>query len=429
MVEHPDYKMKSNIQIFFFVLLCFNTIDCTRGVEYQPDVLKLFESMEQQIKDEYVLKPESNNSSQSSTFLKNYKSALITVSREVFSGSQLHYKNMLIKKLDALKNQNKIKKTRLAMNAFLSVLPLGNSNIVYQLKTEKLEEYGIGAVIKKKGNRFIIVDVLEGSGSFRANLIPGKEIKTIQGKDLLQNDLVTVVSRIRGREHSFVKLGFANGQAVEVERGQINFIPIQHSQWVFQGGRRILYIMPRTTHLEVTGRIRNLLKRKNHYQIIVLDLRKLFNGSIKSAFAMADLFINEKISIQIKSRTTTVGSFKSDPQIITSNPIYVIYNKESSGIARLLAFLLKTRNNVKLIGVPALIDIFFNNQKQLDDYMTLNLTTGILYINNTTPLHNHQLLPDITIDSDFPHNPPLNAPDPEDLPQMYLAKKYKIQTN
>ncbi|MCB1173596.1 MAG: PDZ domain-containing protein [Leptospiraceae bacterium] len=412
--------------------LCW--LAATQCADQQPAPIKpagFYKALEALIRKHYVINPEGQSEALPASLAPQYQAALRTVHREVLQTHPDYYKKELIRKLQSKPDQLQIQRSILA---FLRALPYGSNTAAFPAMINPQErQYGIGVILKQNEAGFQIADVLEGSGAFRANLQPGSVILAVDGTPVPDWHLQSLVDHIKGPLYTTVTLNLkrdVTSSQVTIERGQFDYRPLQSSRWREHPGRTVLYLMPRSINKEVIARIQGLLQEESSTAGVVLDLRKLYDGQLKDCVAAAALFRRQSAIFIEQNRTGDDQEWTLQAQSAFGGFVYVVYDRDSSALAHFWTWLLAGERQVTLLG-PILkqIQAFTHETYPLPNQVQLTLTTGMILDARRQPVFDQGLRPDSNMQPGYPPNPPLEAPDPTDPAQMWLAQKLRLSPN
>lgn len=405
------------------------------GPDHQEvlDLHQTFQDLERELRASYVLDPEGSTSAVEANFGRNYLAALQFLDASHSLDPARKPPEQLGAALRALPVTKQRKATYQTLNRFTESLPLGQNFVLHKKIQSDLQTYrksaGAGLILKRHAHQFIVVDVLEDSGSFRENLYPGLVLQKIDNHEFTSATLEEIVYAIRGLPGTHVRLEFKNLPAVEILRDQISLSSMQIARWDTPTGKKVLHLMPRSIDENTINHIDAHLKQSGTLQTLILDLRKLHQGSLHACIGLADAFRGPGPTLSLRSRNGEIlKKLHFTAKQIYHGNIYVWTGPESSVCALLVARALNTLSTVTTMGVPLPIQAFQYSQAELSGGWTLNMASTLLYEGNVA-YHTIIFKPDITMVAALPRNAPLRAPDPNDPLQVFLAKRLQIPTN
>ena len=313
------------------------------------------------------------------------------------------------------------------LNAYLGALPGGENTFVRtesrRFQDRESNSAGVGMVLHRQDDgRFLIVDVLEGSAAYRAEIEPGRELARVDGTEIRGRDVEEVVGRIVGTPESEVRLDYADGASFVLERGAVNFRGIINASWQLTGGGKAEYIMLRNAAADTPGQLRGLLGRLGQREAIVLDLRKHYHGTYEGCFAVADLFRRGARLGSLALRNGNERVFDADNEVLHEGRIFVILGKEASAFAITLAAALAPAPNVTVIGPDMPAHAFLSHVEELSGGIELRITNGVVNGPDGQALYRQQAQVDVEMPVDLPMRGPLESPDPNDPVQIRVGE-------
>lgn len=330
--------------------------------------------------------------------------------------------------LNAEPAEQRRRKIYTALSAFLNALPVGYNtftraeSLLWSRDPERTA--GVGLVLRMVGpGRFLAMDTLEGSASYRASMEAGNYLSEIDGQSTKDMDLEEVVGRIRGPAESEVVLRYESGESFALQRGEVSFRNILNAEWALSNGDRAEYIMLRSTLADTVGQVRGLLARLGQREVLILDLRRLHHGDYENCFGLANLFVNQARLGGVRFRDREPVDFVADSESIFKGKIYVVLGENASPFAETLAAALAVAPNVTLVGKSGEGRAFVSSVTPIAGGVELTLTGGLVLGPDDKPLYKTGVPVDATVAAPLPRNPPLTTVDRDDPVQVYLAKQ------
>lgn len=171
-----------------------------------------------------------------------------------------------------------------------------------------------------------------------ASLMPEEVLKKLHGKPGTE-----VIVKIN-REMDFLTF--------KIKRERIVFNPIRHHMEGDIGYIRISHFNKQTKDQLYTT-LRDMHQKFGHkLQGVILDLRNNPGGSLEQAVSVAELFLNEGIITQIKSRDVkknqTIKALGKD--MISGIPMAILVNRGSASASEIVAAALRDNRRALLVG-------------------------------------------------------------------------------
>lgn len=219
-----------------------------------------------------------------------------------------------------------------------------------------------------RGSTPVVVGVLPGTAAARADVLPGDELRTIDGKPVEAAGPLELEFLLAGPRHSVAKLGLArtrvDGSRVAVERevrrergGEQSAVP---TAFLLAGADRTGYVRVTTfDHPKVADDLQDALDRleKEGMTRLVLDLRDNPGGLVREASQVAGAFLPRGAVVYTQrgrkpdlTDTARVGrAFWSRERRL---PVVVLVNEGSASAAELVAGALQDHDRALVVGRP-----------------------------------------------------------------------------
>lgn len=314
-----------------------------------------------------------------------------------------------------------------ALRAFMEALPKGKNDFVkaesLALASDPEKVAGTGLILRKEGpGKFFVIDRLEDSSSAREDIHTGVYLEAVDGEALSDiEDLEYVVGKIKGQENSEIEIQMG-GKTFSLLRTKSNFRNILTSAWSGDGGKKVEYIVVRTTLKGSAAQLRQHLMGMGQRQAVILDMRRLYTGEYEEAFAVADLFTPVRKLGGVEIRGKENRTFEGDPDRIFTGPVYVITGKHSSPFAYILASVLSKNENVTIAGNQPDTEAMISRQELITGGIQLRIISGAVLDETGSPLYKKNLKIDISVEEYLSSSKPESAPDLKDPAQKKLSK-------
>jgi carboxyl-terminal processing protease len=228
--------------------------------------------------------------------------------------------------------------------------------MVKELKeTQQGHLEGIGAEIKMKDGRVVVVAPLDGSPAQRAGLRPGDVILKVNGLDIAGLPVTQVVSRITGKPGTMVRLTLLDprsGQTREVaiERASIK---LESVTWHKLPGTTVTHLRIASFDNGTTRELRKALTQivQDSTNAIILDLRSNPGGLLEEAVDSASQFLSHGNVLLVKNAKGHVTPVPVETGGLATNvPMAVLINVGSASGAEIVAGALRDAHRGPLVG-------------------------------------------------------------------------------
>ncbi len=260
---------------------------------------------------------------------------------------------------------------------------------------------GIGAVLQMQDDIIVIVSPIVGSPADKAGLLPNDVITAVDDKDVKGMSLGTVVSRIKGKKGTQVKLSILRGTeklTYTVTRDVIKIISTVIT-WTSDNIAKVtLSSFGENTIQEFRGVVQEI-QGKNP-RGIVLDLRNNPGGYLNTAVDVAGYFVKSG------DRITSVkyGDGREEYHnaagnaALSSYPIVVLVNKGSASASEILAGALQDYGTAKIIGETSYGKGTVQELSDFSDGSTLRLTIAQWLTPKGNTIEKNGIVPDIKVE-------------------------------
>ncbi len=290
-------------------------------------------------------------------------------------------------------------------------------------ETTSGEFFGVGIEISLENGQVIVVAPIEDTPAFRAGLLPGDVILTIDGQPAQELSLQEVVSRIRGAKGTEVELGILHNdaktpQTVRIVRDAIPMVSVKSRPleegyyWI-----RLTRFSERTTD-ELKDALKAAAKESpNGLKGIVLDLRNNPGGLLDQAVSVSDAFLKKGDIVSIKGRddnTQRTYSARNQPDDV-SVPMVILVNAGSASASEIVAGALRDQKRALIMGERSFGKGSVQNIIPLADGSGLKLTVALYYAPNGSSIQAEGIVPDVEV--------VFEPPKAEETPRMLLREQ------
>lgn len=214
---------------------------------------------------------------------------------------------------------------------------------------------GIGAEVRIRNNRLVIVAPLDDSPAQKAGLKPGDVILQVDGVEMADLTLEQAVMRILGPPGTPVKLMILEpdiGQTREVTLIRAR-IQVQNVTWHRVPGTPIAHMHISNFSKGVAGDLRNILLKIQEKGLtsLILDLRNSPGGLLEEAIGTASQFLGDGNVLLERNAEGTVTPVPVKPGGVALDlPIAVLVNQGTASAPEIVAGALQDHRRAQLIG-------------------------------------------------------------------------------
>ncbi len=283
------------------------------------------------------------------------------------------------------------------------------TNIIWPAEVDNFVKHttgrfsGVGIQIAMENNKLKVITPIPGTPAYKANIMPGDLIVSINGESTEGITIDQAVRKITGPAGTKVVLGILHPFADKpVDVPLIRDTIIIHTVKGFKrdtDNRWEYFVDPKDkiAYIRITSftdsTVPELIKAINEIQKrsakgLIIDLRFNPGGTLRSAVRTVDLFVSKGTIVSTRGRNVEPWAGKAHPQVITNIPIIVLVNNYSASAAEIVSGALKDYRRALIVGERT----FGKGSVQnviglLNDSCRLKLTTAYYYLPNGKCIH------------------------------------------
>lgn len=213
-------------------------------------------------------------------------------------------------------------------------------------------EYGgIGVVVGEDGNgRVLIMAVFPDGGAKTAGVLPGDEIRAIDGETVDTLPLDDIAGKLRGKEGTAVKVTLLRGEETvdcEITRSNVVLPTVQGEMAAEKIGYIHIYSFAKHTPDEFKKEYDRL--KEEGMEKLILDLRMNPGGLVDSVVAVADQLLTKGsiVSYQQKNGAKEDFTIEGVDKVI---PMVVLIDKNSASSSEILAGAVQDKKEGTIMG-------------------------------------------------------------------------------
>lgn len=307
-----------------------------------------------------------------------------------------------------------------ALDGFVNSLDAHSNFLDQKTYNEMLEAtsgefFGVGIVIdnmrKMKDKHLTIIDTIPDGPAEQAGIQPMDKIVEIEGK--LVEGLMTekIVSMLKGKRHTTVKVKVIRENNPDLLSFDIvrDIVKEQHSLSFHIKSHNISYISLSMFTNNASKQIEELLKKsqEQHHKGLILDLRNNSGGLLTAAIDIAGLFLKKGslVTVTKDKNTQEIERYitKRNPVIKNNLPIFILINNYTASAAEILAGCLKIHSEktndylVFLVGTKTFGKGSVQEVIPVRD-CALKITTCLYFLPDNTTIQGTGIEPDFLIE-------------------------------
>ena len=278
-----------------------------------------------------------------------------------------------------------------------------------ELQMETQGEFGgIGIVITQEDEVFKVISPIEGTPAYKAGIIAGDRIITVDGQSTKGMMLWEAVKKMRGPKGTEVVLTIERDEAPEPLEFKLirDLIPIESIRHLtLQPGYGYIWItnFRENTTEDLEKTLNSLETGSEPLKGLVLDLRDNPGGLLNQAISVSDLFLNDGIIVSIKGRLKShTQTFRANPDTqIRTYPIVALINGGSASAAEIVAGALQDHKRALILGTTSFGKGSVQTVENLRDGYGLKFTIARYYTPSGRSIQAQGIEPDVTVRQRF----------------------------
>lgn len=247
-----------------------------------------------------------------------------------------------------------------------------------------------------------VISPLAGSPAEAAGIEPRDSILEIDGVDAKTMTLDEAAAMMRGVIGSKVSLTIQSGQDktakprnVEIVRDRISLNPV-YTALDTNTDKKVGYVrlnqFSANAAKEIAHGVDDL--EKQGAEAYILDLRNNPGGLLQAGIEIARMWINDGTIVYTVNRQGALGSFESNSEMLTKDPLVVLVNQGTASASEILAGALQDNQRALLVGEKTFGKGLIQSLFELPDGAGLAVTVAKYETPNHTDINKLGIMPD-----------------------------------
>jgi len=284
------------------------------------------------------------------------------------------------------------------------------TNVIWPYELEDFEKHttgqfnGVGIQISMENRKLKVITPIPGSPAFKAGILPGDSIVTINGESTENITIDQAVRRITGPKDTQVTLGISHPwddhpRDIKLIRDTIVIQTVKgyrmdkNNRWEYFADPKEKIAYVRVTQFtdntvpELTEALKEITRAEARG--LILDLRFNPGGTLSSAVEMVNLFVSKGVIVSTKGRAVEAWNKSATAsRKMTDLPMIVLINDFSASAAEIVSGALRDYHRAGLIGERSFGKGSVQNVLGLvNDTLRLKMTTAYYYLPLGTCIH------------------------------------------
>ena len=265
--------------------------------------------------------------------------------------------------------------------------------------------YGIGAYLQQDVETMYVrvVRPIKGSPAEKVGLLADDIIVSVDGEDIMGQDLNLVVSKIRGEVGTTVKIGVAReGEDdylyFDITRAEVESETVTYEMLEDEIGYIMLSEFDDVSTKQFTEAMEDL--KSQGMKALIFDLRDNGGGNVDTSIEIADYILPEGLVMYMEDKSGNREEFNSDASHHWDRPIVVLANGNSASASEILIGALKDYDRCTLVGTQTFGKGIVQQILPLGDGSGIKVTTAKYYSPDGVCIHGEGFEPDVEVELD-----------------------------
>ena len=262
---------------------------------------------------------------------------------------------------------------------------------------------GIGVEITTLNGIVTVVTPIEDTPAYKAGILAGDQILSIDGKFTDQMTLSEAAALMRGKKGTELTLLILHKNSnspvtVKLKRDDIPYHTVKVKEWDNGYFWVRLTRFSENTFSDLRKEIDEAMK-KSELKGIVLDMRNNPGGLVESAINIADMFLEEGVIMSMKGRDGNEElEYKAENQKDDIKaPLVVLVNAGSASASEIVAGALCDQERALIVGEKTFGKGSVQNVIPLPDGTGLKLTVALYYTPSGKSIQAEGIVPDFEV--------------------------------
>jgi carboxyl-terminal processing protease len=266
----------------------------------------------------------------------------------------------------------------------------------------ELSGVGLQININPETKLIEVISPLAGSPAEAAGIQPRDSILEIDGVDAKTITLDEAAAMMRGASGTKVSLRIQSNQdkaakprSVEIVRDRISLNPV-YTALDTNTDKKVGYVrlnqFSANAAKEIAHGVKNL--EKQGAEAYILDLRNNPGGLLQAGIEIARMWIDDGTIVYTVNRQGALGSFDSNHEILTKDPLVVLVNQGTASASEILAGALQDNQRALLVGEKTFGKGLIQSLFELPDGSGLAVTVAKYETPNHTDINKLGIMPD-----------------------------------
>jgi carboxyl-terminal processing protease len=269
----------------------------------------------------------------------------------------------------------------------------------------ELSGVGLQINVNPKTKSIEVISPLAGSPAEAAGIEPKDSILEIDGVDTRTITLDEAAAKMRGQIGTKVSLRIQSGKDkavkprnVEIVRDRISLNPV-YTALDTNTDKKVGYVRLNQFSANAAKEIAHGVSKLEQQgaEAYILDLRNNPGGLLQAGVEIARMWLEDGTIVYTVNRQGALGSFGSNSEILTEDPLVVLVNQGTASASEILAGALQDNERALLVGEKTFGKGLIQSLFELPDGAGLAVTVAKYETPNHTDINKLGIMPDDVI--------------------------------
>ena len=296
-----------------------------------------------------------------------------------------------------------------AINGMLETLDPHSSymspEVFKEMQTETKGSFGgVGFEITIREKVLTVVAPIEDTPAFRAGILSGDQILSIDGKSTKDLTLMDAVKLMRGPQGTQVTItimrsGFTEPKDIPLTRAIIPIRSVRSKMLEEEYGYIKINQFIEKTHSDMKTALDRLESKEGTMKGLILDLRNDPGGLLEQAVKVADEFLDSGMIVYTEGRVEgqKMKFYAQKKAKEHDYPLIVLVNGGSASASEIVAGALQDHGRAVILGTPTFGKGSVQTIIPLEDGSAIRLTTARYYTPSGRSIQAQGIVPDILV--------------------------------
>lgn len=259
---------------------------------------------------------------------------------------------------------------------------------------------GIGAEMQQKGKQIIITSPMKDSPAEKAGIKPKDELLAINGHSTKNKALNAIISEIRGKKGTEVKLTIKRGndtRDITVKRDKIHVKSVEYKKHGHTGVFKINKFQEGTA-----GELKSAIQQSQKEGVtqVLLDLRNNPGGLLDEAVKMANIFLDKGetvVKLEKGNQKDAVKTANQPLDHIKDMKISILLNEGSASASEVFSGALHDHHIAKIYGTKSFGKGIVQTTREFKDGSLLKFTEMKWLTPDGHYIHGKGIKPDVPV--------------------------------